>query len=76
MVLPVETRGRFEAGPARLLVDGIYNLRSDTGISYDVTPAADRFLMVRPADEGAPTARVRVVQNVFAELARVMKSDR
>lgn len=76
MVVPVETRGRFTAGPATLLLDGIYNLRSETGISFDVSPRGDRFLMIRPAEEGARTARLRVVLNVFDELARAMKADR
>jgi dipeptidyl aminopeptidase/acylaminoacyl peptidase len=76
MVVPVETRGRFAAGPATPLLDGIYNLRSDTAISYDVAPRGDRFLMIRPADGGARTARLRVVLNLFDELARAMRADR
>jgi eukaryotic-like serine/threonine-protein kinase len=76
MVVPVESRGRFNAGPARLLLDGVYNLRSDTGISYDVAPGGDRLLMIRPAEGGAQAAGVRVVLNMFDELARAMKADR
>jgi hypothetical protein len=68
LAVPVETRGRFEAGAPKVVVEGIFNLRSDTGVSYDVAPSGRRFLMVRPAvDRDRPVA-VRVVLNWRDEL--------
>jgi hypothetical protein len=53
--------------------DGVYNLRSDTGISYAVAPKGDRFLMVRPIDENTAST-LTVVTNWFTELRRLMSS--
>ncbi len=46
----VVSREPFRAGTPEKLFDGIYNLRSDTGVSYDVDPRTGRFLMTRLAD--------------------------
>jgi eukaryotic-like serine/threonine-protein kinase len=70
MVVPVETRGRFEAGAPRVVAEGIFNLRSDTGISYDVDPSGRRFLMIRPAVHRDRPVAVRVVLNWLEELRR------
>ena len=55
--------------PARLF-DGIFNLRSDTGISYDVDPKSGRLLMTRSADPAAAVSvsSLDVVLNWFGEL--------
>ena len=71
MAVPVETRGRFEAGTAKVLVEGIFNLRSDTGISYDVEPDGRRFLMVRSAGSDEARSSVRVVLSWLDELRRL-----
>ena len=38
MAVAVDTRTTFAPAHRRLLFDGVYNLRSDTGISYAVAP--------------------------------------
>ena len=64
MSAAVNTRGGFRSSPPTLLFEGVYNLRSDTGMTYDVDPKTGRFLMLRPAGQtpGA-TNRVRVILN-------------
>jgi eukaryotic-like serine/threonine-protein kinase len=65
MSATVAPRPEFRSNPPTVLFDGIYNLRSDTGITYDVDLKTGRFLMLRPAGQtpGAPAARVRVIVN-------------
>jgi Tol biopolymer transport system component len=73
MVVAVDTRTTFAPQPPQLLFEGIYNLRSDTGVSYAVAPTGDRFLMVRLTEEGAAST-LTVVTNWFADLQRLMSS--
>jgi serine/threonine-protein kinase len=58
--------------PAKLF-DGVENVRSDTGVSYDVDPKTGRFLMTRSADPtAAPSVTtLNVVVNWFEELRRL-----
>ena len=57
---------RIGAGPSfqndtpQVLFDGVYNLRSDSGVSYDVDPKG-RFLMIRPAADDSTPASVRMI---------------
>ncbi len=66
----VEPGPQFRVGAPRVAVDGIYNLRSDTSMSYDVDPKGARFLMIRPAtsEASADITTVRVVLNWLDEL--------
>jgi hypothetical protein len=73
MAVAVDTRTTFEAKPPVVLFDGIYNLRSDTGISYAVAPKGDRFLMIRLTQENVAST-LTAVTNWFAELRRLMSS--
>jgi Tol biopolymer transport system component len=75
MVVAVDTRTTFAPSPPALVFDGIYNLRSATGVSYAVAPKGDRFLMVRLTEEGV-TSTVTVVVNWFAELQRLTSAPR
>ncbi|HEX5215102.1 MAG TPA: protein kinase [Vicinamibacterales bacterium] len=65
MVAAVTTKPEFRSNPPQVLFEGIYNLRSDTGMTYDVDSKTGRFAMLRPAGQaaGAAAARVRVVMN-------------
>ena len=71
MSVAVETRPTFQAGTPKTLFSGTYNLRSNSGVSYDVDPKGGRFLMIRPAEDSASPAQVRVVVNWFEELRRL-----
>ena len=73
MVVAIDTRLDFAPKTPAVLLGNVYNLRSDTGISYDVAPKGDRFLMVRPTEENAAST-ITVVMNWFAELKRLTAS--
>ncbi len=70
LAVPVQSDEQFRNGQPRVLLDNIFNLRSDTMKSYDVDPNGGRFLMIRPADARATDAITgfRVVLNWFAEV--------
>ena len=59
----------FEASPPRQLMSGIYNLRNESGISYDVDPKTGRFVMIRPGEDAVEAYSLRVVVNWTRELA-------
>ena len=60
MRVTVATGATFTAGLPELMFDGIFNLRSDTGVSYDPHPDGKRLLMTRPADV-VSSGNVRVI---------------
>jgi hypothetical protein len=49
------------------MFDGIFNLRSDTGVSYQPHPDRKRLLLTRPADVMS-SGTVRVITRWFDEL--------
>jgi hypothetical protein len=51
-----------------VFVRDVFNLRSDTGISYDVDRKQPRLVMIRQAVDRQTPPTVRVVLNWFAEL--------
>ncbi|HWK11698.1 MAG TPA: protein kinase [Vicinamibacterales bacterium] len=65
----------FAAETPTKLFDGLFNLRSDTGVSYDVDPKTGRFLMTRPADltASASVSSLDVVLNWVEELRRLTR---
>ncbi len=71
MSVAVDTRSGFQAGPPKTLFGGVLNLRSNSGISYDVDPKGNRFLMLRQKEEDSSAAQVRIVLNWFEELRRL-----
>ncbi len=71
MSVPTETRPAFQAGTPKKLFSGIYDLRSTSGVSYDVDPKGGRFLMIRPVGDITAPAQVRFVLNWFDELRRL-----
>ena len=73
MAVSVDTRTTFAPTAPRVLFNGVYNLRSDTGVSYAIHPKGDRFLMVRLTDENVASTML-VVTNWFADLRRLMSS--
>jgi len=73
MSVAVETRPSFQAAKPKNLFSGVYNLRSNSGVTYDVDPKGGRFLMIRPAEESTSPAEARVVLNWFEELRRVAR---
>ncbi|HUF25163.1 MAG TPA: hypothetical protein VMN81_13610, partial [Vicinamibacterales bacterium] len=70
MRVPVDTGGAFQAGLSAVVFDDIYNLRSDTGISYHPHPDGTRLLMTRAADVTSGGS-VRLITRWFDELRAV-----
>ena len=77
MSAKVTTRPEFRSNPPTVLFDGVFNLRSETGMTYDVDRKTGRFAMLRPAGQaaGAPPARVRVIVNWLQDVVRATKRD-
>ena len=72
MVVPIETQPSFHAGTPRRLFGEVYDLRSNTGETYEVDPRGGRFLLIRPPKEEVSSAQVRMVLNWFSELQRLV----
>jgi len=72
MTARVTTKPEFRSNPPTLLFNGAYNLRSDTGMTYDIDRTTGRFVMLRPAGQtpGGPAARVRLIVNWLDEFRR------
>ena len=68
MAATVGAGAAFEASPPRQLISGIYNLRTESGISYDVDPKTGRFVMIRPGEDAAEAHSLRVVVNWLQEI--------
>jgi Tol biopolymer transport system component len=75
MAVAIDTRTAFTPRTPTLLFEGVYNLRSDTGISYAVAAKNDRFLMVRLSEQNAAST-VTVVTHWFDELRRLTSTPR
>jgi eukaryotic-like serine/threonine-protein kinase len=71
MVVQITTQPTFAAGRPTMLFEGDY-LASPfpaTGVTYDVTPDGQRFLMIKDAPTEQAT-QINVVVNWFEELKR------
>jgi Tol biopolymer transport system component len=60
----------FQAGLPVQMFEGVYNLRSDTGVSYHPDPGGTRILMTRAADVMS-SGSVRVMTRWFDELKKI-----
>ncbi len=69
MAVDIATQPGFSAGKPRMLFEGRYQLSPVQSDDYDVSRDGQRFLMLKPIDqgEGAPT-QINVVLNWFEEL--------
>ncbi len=75
MSVAVDTRSAFQAGTPKTLFNGVFDLRSNSGESYDVDPQGNRFFMIRLAEDDSSGAQVRIVLNWFDELRRLVPAD-
>jgi Tol biopolymer transport system component len=71
MSVAIQTSPSFQAGKPTSLFGGSFDLRTNTGITYDVDPKGNRFLMLRPAEESTAPS-VMIVLNWFDELRRLV----
>ena len=75
MRVPIEAGSAFTPGKAQMLFNSsALQAQSDSGQTYDIDPKGTRFLMLRPATEGAPTPDVHVIFNWFDELAKIRRT--
>jgi serine/threonine protein kinase/Tol biopolymer transport system component len=71
MSVAISTSPSFHASKPTNLFGGVFDLRTNTGITYDVDPKGNRFLMLRPAEESTAPS-VMIVLNWFDELRRLV----
>ena len=69
MVAKVGNGTVFETSTPVRMFSGIYNLRNESGLSYDVDPLTGRFVMIRLGDERGATPTLRLITNWIRELA-------
>jgi eukaryotic-like serine/threonine-protein kinase len=71
MAVDITTQPGFAAGKPRMLFEGPYQPTPATFSNYDISSDGQRFLMLKPAEQGqtAPT-QINVVLNWFEELKR------
>jgi Tol biopolymer transport system component len=67
MVVDIATQPGFAAGKPRMLFEGRYEQAPVQSNDYDVSHDGQRFLMLKPTDQAAPT-QINVVLNWFEEL--------
>jgi eukaryotic-like serine/threonine-protein kinase len=69
MAVDISTQPSFAPGKAKALFQGHYQPTPGTLPNYDVSPDGQRFLMIKPSEQGqvAPT-QINVVLNWFEEL--------
>ena len=74
MRVEVDTSSGFFAGNPEALFDDEYVLVQG-GPNYDVSPVDGRFLMIKTANEAAGAVQIIVVENWFAEIARLLPAE-
>jgi len=72
MGVTCEVQPTFKAGTPKDLFKGIFDLRSNSGVTYDVDPKSGRLLMIRPAEGSIETTKMKVVLNWFEEVKRLV----
>jgi eukaryotic-like serine/threonine-protein kinase len=70
MAVPIQTGDTVVASKPVLVLRGMYDLQSETGLSYAIDPRTGRFLMLRLVDDqmSLPHTSFRVVLNWAAHL--------
>ena len=71
--VPVQVGKTLVAGAPKVFFKGVFNLRTDTGVSFAVDKNAPRLLMIRPAVERQAPATLRVILNWTGEIAGLVK---
>ena len=72
MSVACEVNPTFHAGTPKELFKGVFDLRSNSGVTYDVDPKNGRFLMIRPTEGTTEAKQMKVVLNWFAEVKRAV----
>jgi hypothetical protein len=72
VTVPIEPGDAFVSGRPRVLFGDVAQVLTDSVETYNIAPAGDRFVMLRPADDRATMAEVRVDLNWFDDLRRLI----
>ena len=72
MAVTCEFSPTFHAGTPKELFKGVFDLRSNSGVTYDVDPKGGRFLMIRPTGGTTEATQTKVVVNWFEEVKRAV----
>jgi serine/threonine-protein kinase len=75
MSVTISAGSSFQVGKPVNLFGGIYDLRTNSGLTFDVDPKGNRFLMIRPAQENATTT-IMVVLHWTDELRRLVPAGK
>jgi Tol biopolymer transport system component len=71
MAVDIATQPSFTVGKPQMLFEGPYAPIAATTRNYDVSPDGQRFLMLKPSEQGqAASTQISVVLNWFEELKR------
>jgi serine/threonine-protein kinase len=73
MAVSISTEPEFTAGTPQVLFEGPFN--NVPGISYDVAPDGQRFLVLQPEYDDSQIRELHVVLNWFDELKRLVPAD-
>jgi serine/threonine-protein kinase len=68
MAVEIASQPGFSAGKPRMLFEGQYASAPFPTTNYDVSPDAQRFLMIKPSEQEAATTQINIVLNWFEEL--------
>jgi len=71
MAAPVQTTPTFQAGTPQVLFDNYFDLRTDAGAVFDVSPDGKWFVAVRPSNEHSGASDINVVLHWAEELKRI-----
>ena len=68
MAVSVGSGASFQPSIPTQLITGVYNLRNESGLSYDVDPKTGGFIMVRVGDEVAGANALRMIRDWLTEV--------
>jgi serine/threonine protein kinase/Tol biopolymer transport system component len=74
MVVSISTEPEFDHGTPQVLFEGPYN--NVSGVSYDVAPDGQRFLVLQPQYDDSQVRELHVVTNWFEELKRLVPTGK
>jgi hypothetical protein len=68
MAVTVEAGKSFNTSAPTPALTNVYNLRTESGNSYDVERPSGRFLMLRPSEANVPLTSLHLIVNWREEL--------
>jgi len=74
MVVSISTEPEFKAGTPQVVFEGPYV--NVSGLSYDVAPDGQRFLVLQPEYDDSEVRELHVVTNWFEELKRLVPTGK